>query len=204
MNSATPELLAAASPHADLLAPVPGEAQTTSEARFRQVFTHSADAVVLLQGAYYVDCNEAALALLGLPGREHLMGQPATAFAPEHQPDGQITAELFRTTIGEALRTAVKGSCAGTPARPFGWRPCSPASSRQGFLLASVRGMAKGGSWSWDWLRSLSSWACTAAGIRQEVGAGEPGKEVVGNSSGLAGAAKLAKERPLAVGRAGP
>ncbi|MDQ2770056.1 MAG: PAS domain S-box protein [Bacteroidota bacterium] len=81
------------------------EALAASEARFRQLFMHSADAVLLLQGPCYVDCNEAALRLLGLPGREHLVGHPAEAFAPEYQPDGQRTADLFRTTVAEALRT---------------------------------------------------------------------------------------------------
>ena len=81
------------------------EALAASEARFRKLFTHSSDAAVLLQGPYYLDGNEAALRLLGLPGREHLVGQPAAAFAPEFQPDGQCTADLFRASVAEALRT---------------------------------------------------------------------------------------------------
>ena len=81
-----------------------GEALAASEARFRQLFTHSANAVVLLQGAHYVDGNEAALRLLGLPGRDFLVGRPAAAFTPEFQPDGQLSADLFRTSVAEALR----------------------------------------------------------------------------------------------------
>ena len=82
-----------------------GEALAASESRFRQLFTHSADAVVLLQGAHYVDGNEAALRLLGLPGRELLVGRAAAAFAPEYQPDGQLSADVFRTSVAQALRT---------------------------------------------------------------------------------------------------
>ncbi|MDQ2793938.1 MAG: PAS domain S-box protein, partial [Bacteroidota bacterium] len=79
------------------------DALAASEARFRQLFTDSADAVVLLQGHQYVDCNAAALRLLGAAHREQLVGQPAWAFAPELQPDGQRTTELFRQAIAEAV-----------------------------------------------------------------------------------------------------
>ena len=80
-------------------------ALAASEARFHQLFAHSADAVLLLQDGHYVDGNEAALRLLGLPGRSYLVGQPAAAFAPKFQPDGQRTADLFRASVAEALHS---------------------------------------------------------------------------------------------------
>ncbi|MBD2722037.1 PAS domain-containing sensor histidine kinase [Hymenobacter armeniacus] len=76
-----------------------------SEARFRKLFADSNDAVVLLQGHQFVDCNAAALRLLGAHAKEQLVGRPAWAHAPEHQPGGQRTIDLFRETTEAAIRT---------------------------------------------------------------------------------------------------
>lgn len=78
-------------------------ALAASEARFRKLFTDSADAVALLQGNYYVDCNAAALRLLGAERRDQLVGRPVWAHTPEHQPDGQRTADLLRDCLATAL-----------------------------------------------------------------------------------------------------
>ncbi|GAA4031010.1 hypothetical protein GCM10022409_14050 [Hymenobacter glaciei] len=79
------------------------DALAASEARFRKLFTDSSDAVVLLQGTQYVDCNAAALRLIGARHREQLVGQPAWMPAPEFQPNGQRTSDLFQATIAEAV-----------------------------------------------------------------------------------------------------
>ena len=79
------------------------DALATSEARFRKLFTDSFDAVALLQGYLYVDCNAAALRLLGAEHREQLVGRPAWAHPPEHQPDGRRTIDLLRGCLDAAL-----------------------------------------------------------------------------------------------------
>ena len=81
------------------------EALAASEARFRKLFHESSDAVVLLQGQTYVDCNAAALRLMGARHRAELVGQEAWAYAPGTQPDGRSTAALFRASTEQALRT---------------------------------------------------------------------------------------------------
>jgi PAS domain S-box-containing protein len=88
------------------------DALAASEARFRKLFTHSSDAVVLLQGHQYVDCNEAALRLIGAEHREQLVGQPAWVHTPEFQPDGQRTTELFRDALAQAVAEGSKRSVA--------------------------------------------------------------------------------------------
>ncbi|MFD2720707.1 PAS domain S-box protein [Hymenobacter monticola] len=79
-------------------------ALAASEARFRQLFAGSSDAVVLLQGHQFVDCNEAALRLLGAHAKTDIVGRPAWAHSPEFQPDGRRTIDLFHVTTEAALR----------------------------------------------------------------------------------------------------
>ena len=81
------------------------EALAASEARFRQLFADSSDAVVLLQGHQYVDCNAAALRLLGTARKADIVGRPAWYHSPERQPDGRLTIDMFRETVAEAIRT---------------------------------------------------------------------------------------------------
>ena len=80
------------------------DALATSEARFRKLFSESGDAVTLLQGHHFVDCNAAALRLVGAHRREQLVGQVAWAHAPEFQPDGRRTIDLFRESVADAQR----------------------------------------------------------------------------------------------------
>ena len=79
------------------------DALTASESRFRKLFAQSNDAVVLLHGASYVDCNAAALRLLGATRREQLVGHNAWAFSPDRQPDGRRTIDVFHEAVAEAL-----------------------------------------------------------------------------------------------------
>jgi PAS domain S-box-containing protein len=76
-----------------------------SEERFRKLFAESSDAVVLMQGFAYVDCNAAALRLLGATQKEQLVGRRAWDPAPALQPNGQRTADLLREAVADALRT---------------------------------------------------------------------------------------------------
>ena len=80
------------------------EALAVSEARFRKLFADSRDAVVLLQGDHFIDCNAAAQRLLGAQGREDIVGRPALFFSPVLQPSGQSTVELFHDMIADARR----------------------------------------------------------------------------------------------------
>ncbi|WP_310395414.1 PAS domain S-box protein [Hymenobacter sp.] len=81
------------------------EALAASEARFRRLFADSNDAVALLQGHQYVDCNEAALRLLGAERKDQVVGREAGAFAPDYQPDGRRSLDHFRENVAEAIRT---------------------------------------------------------------------------------------------------
>ncbi|AYA38509.1 PAS domain S-box protein [Hymenobacter oligotrophus] len=75
-----------------------------SEARFRTLFERSNDGMLLLQSGRYIDCNEAALRLIGATSREQIVGQVASAFTPEVQPNGRRTAEWFAENVARAMQ----------------------------------------------------------------------------------------------------
>ncbi len=73
------------------------------EARFHQLFEQTSDAHFLHQGDRYVDVNEAAVRLFGLP-RERLLAMSAWELSPDHQPSGQSSREAAEGYIRGVLR----------------------------------------------------------------------------------------------------
>jgi len=71
------------------------EALAASEARFRQLFEQSADAAVLIRDLRYVDCNAAALAMMGATDKSQLLNQPVSFLSPPYQPGGGLSADLI-------------------------------------------------------------------------------------------------------------
>jgi len=82
-----------------------------SERKYRALFENSADAILLLDGTF-IDCNNQACRLYGLP-REELIGLNPSDLSPELQPDGRASREAVREYIAGALK--------GAPVR-FQWR----------------------------------------------------------------------------------
>lgn len=72
-----------------------------SEARYRSLFEHSADAVFLMRGEYFVECNPASLRLFGC-SREALIGATPAAYSPSHQPDGSPSREKALAMLNQA------------------------------------------------------------------------------------------------------
>ncbi|TGE28261.1 PAS domain S-box protein [Hymenobacter metallicola] len=75
-----------------------------SERRFRVLFERSQDGMLLMRDNRFVDCNEAALHLLGLRHKEELLGRHASAYSPEKQPNGQFSMLQANAYWAEALR----------------------------------------------------------------------------------------------------
>ncbi len=65
-----------------------------SERKFRLLFEHSGDAILLLDTTVFrfTDCNEAAVAMLGYD-REELLGKHPWDLSPEFQPDGMRSVD---------------------------------------------------------------------------------------------------------------
>ena len=85
------------------------QAMRESEAKFHALFEQSADATLLLgAGNVIVDCNMAAVRLLGAQRKAQLVGQYPWSFSPQRQPDGlpstekaeQIFAAVEQTGMG--------------------------------------------------------------------------------------------------------
>lgn len=75
-----------------------------SEVRFRRLFEGSADALLLLDidSRRFVDCNQAALAMLGLDSRDEVLKCHPAELSPAQQPDGRDS----HAKAGEMIETA--------------------------------------------------------------------------------------------------
>tara|TARA_R110000868_G_scaffold37111_4_gene131331 strand:- start:12945 stop:15446 length:2502 start_codon:yes stop_codon:yes gene_type:complete len=65
------------------------EALKKSEKKYRDLFTLSTDACLLLKDGIYIDCNKAALSHLGMSRKDQLIGLKPSDIAPEYQADGK-------------------------------------------------------------------------------------------------------------------
>jgi PAS domain S-box-containing protein len=83
------------------------------EAKFRTLFETADDAIQLMRGEVFVDCNERSLRMFGCSGKEQFVGRPPWDFSPSVQPDGTDSREKAQRYIAAAM--------AGDPQR-FYWR----------------------------------------------------------------------------------
>ena len=84
----------------------------TSEAKYRALFSRSGDAIFITDGGTFVDCNERAMEMLGVP-RDQIIGSSFADFSPPTQPDKRNSLE--------AGMERVKSALAGVPQR-FYWQ----------------------------------------------------------------------------------
>lgn len=75
-----------------------------SERKFRALFEESADAALLVHDSVYIDCNQAALDLLGASRREDVVGKSVLLLTPELQPDGVPSARHLAQNVEKARR----------------------------------------------------------------------------------------------------
>jgi diguanylate cyclase (GGDEF)-like protein/PAS domain S-box-containing protein/putative nucleotidyltransferase with HDIG domain len=69
------------------------EAIKSSEYTFRTLFEGSSDAILIIEDNKVIDCNQAAIELLGYNSKEYLLGKEPWEFSPEKQPNGNISKE---------------------------------------------------------------------------------------------------------------
>lgn len=69
------------------------EALQESERRYRTLFERSADAVLIIEGNNFVDCNSATVKMLGYKNKKELLNVHPSQLSPPLQPDGQDSFE---------------------------------------------------------------------------------------------------------------
>lgn len=79
------------------------KALKVSECTFRTLFESSSDAVFILGNNKVIDCNPAAIKLLGYDSKVSILGKSPCDFSPEKQPDGKTSKEkvdeIFKNAI---------------------------------------------------------------------------------------------------------
>jgi PAS domain S-box-containing protein len=80
------------------------EAPGESEAKFRLLFEKSPDAMLLLDGDVFVDCNLAAVGMMDCSSKEQLLALRPYDISPERQPDGRLSVEKARDLTATAFR----------------------------------------------------------------------------------------------------
>jgi PAS domain S-box-containing protein len=64
-----------------------------SETRFRQLYEQSSDAILLLDGEVFIDCNTAALTMLHCSDKKQFLSLDTSMLSPQIQPDGCPSVE---------------------------------------------------------------------------------------------------------------
>ncbi|OPY70368.1 MAG: Wide host range VirA protein [Syntrophorhabdus sp. PtaU1.Bin050] len=80
------------------------KAMQESEEKFRLLFEKSTDAILLLDSEMFIDCNEAAVKLMGCSDKKRLIGLRPADLSPERQPDGQFSLEKARRLVDTTFR----------------------------------------------------------------------------------------------------
>jgi len=77
-------------------------AMKESEERFRAFFENSADAMLIIKDGQFINCNNAAVSMLGYEQKEGIINQFPSMLSPKFQPDGQLSDEKAVEMLREA------------------------------------------------------------------------------------------------------
>jgi len=76
--------------------------------KFKHLFEQAADGHLIYQRNQFVDCNRAALRLLGLKNKEALFSQRVTDWSPEFQPDGECSVVKRKQFVQKCFNEGVQ------------------------------------------------------------------------------------------------
>lgn len=74
-----------------------------SEEAFSRLFHESNEAILILDGKNFIDCNNATVSLLGYDKKDTFLHQPPWKLSPRKQPDGELSSVKSKRLITEAL-----------------------------------------------------------------------------------------------------
>ncbi|MFT6243667.1 MAG: PAS domain S-box-containing protein [Salibacteraceae bacterium] len=76
-----------------------------SEKSYRELFEKSANAELILRNNLFIECNDAAIAMLGYKNKSALFNVPPFELSPDIQPDGQLSSEKSKVMNDIAYST---------------------------------------------------------------------------------------------------
>ena len=76
-----------------------------NEEKFHTFFDKSRDPILLIDDSFhFIDCNEAAVEILGADSKDQVLNKPPAYFSPEYQPDGQLSVIKAEKMIKSAYK----------------------------------------------------------------------------------------------------
>ncbi|MCW9047552.1 MAG: transporter substrate-binding domain-containing protein, partial [Gammaproteobacteria bacterium] len=75
-----------------------------STLRYQSLFDKTTDALLIIEGDKFVDCNQATLNMLGYDSKEELYNTHPSELSPEFQPDGQPSESKANIVIQTAFK----------------------------------------------------------------------------------------------------
>lgn len=73
-----------------------------SQIKFKTLFESANDAIFLMEGHNFVDCNDRVLSMFGC-NKEEIIGETPFKFSPEYQPDGSNSRDRINSLINKTL-----------------------------------------------------------------------------------------------------
>jgi PAS domain S-box-containing protein len=81
------------------------EAVRESEARYRTLFESANDAIFIMEGDTFIDCNDATVQIFGCEDKNDILNHTPAQFSPSTQPDGRDSGEKALAHIQAALNS---------------------------------------------------------------------------------------------------
>lgn len=72
--------------------------------QYKEFFDRSANAIIVMTGDKFVDCNAAAVKMLGYGNKQELLNKHPSDLSPEKQPDGRLSHEKANELLDIAYK----------------------------------------------------------------------------------------------------